>query len=401
MFNKMLMCFLFLMLTNMSFGAENTLRPIPENKVLKSIEISLEKNAENQNIYEDLLAKTLYREAITLGLREKSLDETAILNFWQKIKDKNLDLKSEVQLLKPLFSKEVLPAVLVVKADSKSPVLPRSFSYELNPVKLQEFIDATLLGYDQSLKTLYILSDITIAKDMSWADLGVSNAENFTGVILESWKKWAIPLFKKFNQVVILEKDLASNPSAMNSESVTLKWNSSLKKAETFQDRQSARFEILAQYVLVNTKSNQIIMGFDFPSQKKEVGISNPKNLSSSLASLIYNLLASQGNKIVISLDQTAAGLPTVVSEFKLVGKHGLFDLTLVNNFLNDKFKDAQMNSQVKSYDPSGSTLTIKSSLNSEALVSQLISEGGKFPLNEQKILVFSPVDRTFAIISK
>ncbi len=384
---------IILVATMILFSIPALAESLPVQK-MKTLEVTLERSPMNQDRYQDLLTELSYKEGINQELKLKSIEENDILNFWNKIEEKKLDLKAELLLLKPLFLKESFLA---------NPTLPntQSFSYEIDAVKLQALFETLTLGYDLSQKTLFIYGDISIGRDMTWADVGVSNEANFTGVILDSWKKWALTQFKKFPQVVILEKELTNPPMNLNPESVTLKWSSSLKKAETFKDRQSARFELLSQYVLVNTKNKQIILGFDYPSQKKEVGITNPKALSSSLASLIYNLLVSQGAKISSALDQVQLSSAVNISEMKVVGKHGLYDLTLINNFLNEKFKEIQLSSQIKSFDPSGSTLILKSTLTLDALMSQLSSGGGKFDLNEQKILVFSPSEHTFAIIPK
>lgn len=364
----------------------------------KNLELSLEKNAENQDRYQDLVNLAAYKEAINSELKLIPIEQSDVEKFWKKIAEKNLDLKSELLFLKPLFIRE---NIAVIENSDKTISSKHRFQYELNKNQLSDLNQTLLRGYDVSQKTLYLLVDVGISRDMTWADVGVNSPENFAGVIIDSWKKWSSGQFKTFTQVVVLPKDFSERPLNMNPESVTLKWNSLLKKAETFQDRQSARFELVAQYVLVSSKTNQILIGFDFPTQKKEVGITNGKSLSSTLASLIYNLLTTQGGKINSAIEMNAVNSSLMVSEFKLVGKHGLYDLTLVNNFLNEKFKDIKLSSELKSYQSSGSILAIKCALTTEALILKFSGDGGNFPLNEQKILVFSPNDRTFAIIQK
>lgn len=389
MFNKIFLFLFLISFINISYS---------EVGQEKSLEISLEKNAENQDRYQELVSLTAYKEAINVEFKLIPIDQSEVEKFWKKISEKNFDLKAEVLLLKPLFIKE---NIAVIENSDKSVSYKHRFQYELNKNLLNDFHQTILRGYDASQKTLFLLADIGISRDMSWADVGVNSPENFSGVIIDSWKKWGSGQFKNFSQIVVLPKDFSDRPLNMNPESVTLKWNSLLKKAETFQDRQSARFELIAQYVLVSSKTNQTLIGFDFPTQKKEVGITNSKSLSSTLASLIYNLLTTQGGKINSAIELNAVNSSLMVSEFKLVGKHGLYDLTLVNNFLNEKFKDIKLTSELKSYQSTGSILTIKSSLTADALILKFTGDGGNFPLNEQKILVFSPNDQTFAIIQK
>jgi hypothetical protein len=308
--------------------------------------------------------------------------------------------KDEVELFRPLFLKfnvQINPTQVATDQFQRG-----TFAYDLDAEKFSKFYADTMSDApDVSVKTFYIIPDINIAPEMNWFDVGVTRKENFSGVIIDSWKKWASAHFKNFTNVVVLEKDFATKPANMNAESVTLKWNSFLKKGEVFQDRKSAKYDLTAQYVLVNTKSNHSLVAFDFPTQKRELAIFNPKDLSSNLASLIYNLLNSQTAKISSALEQNLATGASSSVEIKVIGKLGLFDISQVNSFLNEHFKDISMSSEMKSYGSDGTTITLKSTLSPDDLYARFAKEGGKFPFNEQKILLFSSENKTFAIISK
>ncbi|MBC7715033.1 MAG: hypothetical protein H7177_16925 [Rhizobacter sp.] len=355
----------------------------------------------------DLFLINGIRQAVTKELIVKKLDND---EFWKKLDEKKLTETSEVTLFTPVFiSKRVdvktpsvvtpIPATIPV-----DPFIRANFIYEIDSEKLKKFYDETMSGLsipDVSIKTFYIVPDIAIDSDMSWEDVGVTKKENFSGVIVESWKKWAATNFKNFTNVVVLEKDFSDKPENINSESVTLKWNSSLKKAEVFQDRKSARFEMTAQFVLVNTKSGESLTAFDFPNQKREFNIANTKQLSSNLASLVYNLLNSQTVKIkgALELNRVSGTFKTI--EVKVTGKIGLLDMSQVNSMLAERFKQIALTSETKSYSSDSSVLSIKSTAENDSLYALFAKDGGKFPLNEQKILVFNPQDHSFAIISK
>lgn len=337
-----------------------------------------------------------YRQAITKELLERKLDSE---KFWKKIAEKNLSDEQEVEFLKPLF---VSVALLSAPDKAEDPFVRSVFSYQIDNSRANALFEQILSDMpDVSIKTFYILPEISIDQQMSWSDVGVTKKENFSGVIIESWKKWAATQFKNYSNVVVLEKDFTDKPESMNSESVTLKWNSMLKKSEVFQDRKSARFELMAQYVLVNSKSNQTLIGFDFPTQKREYGIYNPKELSSNLASLVFNLLNSQTAKINGVLESSREASQLTQVDIQIVGKHGLFDVTLVNNFLSEHFKDLTLSSELKSYSGERSVVSLKSTATAEILYAKLAQSGGKWALNEQKILLFSPSEKTFAIIAK
>ncbi len=214
-----------------------------------------------------------YRQALTKELIARDLDSD---KFWAKLEEKKLTDDQEIELLKPIF----LNVAMLSQPANPTDEFERSvFKYDLDKARVDALFNEYLSNLpDVTIKTFYIRPDIRIDDSMSWSDVGVSKAENFSGVIVESWKKWASTQFKNFGNVVVLDKDLTQIPSNMNAESVTLKWNSLLKRAEVFQDRKSARFELTAQYLLVNTKTNQTLVGFDFPTQKREFTVYNPKD---------------------------------------------------------------------------------------------------------------------------
>lgn len=348
----------------------------------------------------DLFVLNGMRQAMTKELVEKSLDSEL---FWSKIEEKKLTEIAEQEFFKPFFISQSLaipdPELQVPKIDQFSRAI---FNYELDSLKAKKLFDELFTNLpDVTLKTFYILPDINIDSEMKWEDVGVTKKENFSGVIIESWKKWAAGQFKNFVNIVVLEKDFTQKPENMNPESVTLKWVSNLKKTEVFQDRKSARFELTAQYVLINTKSGGSLVGFDFPNQKREINISKPKDLSSILASLVYNLLNSQTIKISSALEMNRASSTLTSVEIKVMGKHGLLDISQLNTFLSERFKHLALTSELKSYSSDASIISIKSTASSDSLYALFAKDGGKFPLNEQKILLFAPATHSFAIISK
>ncbi len=363
--------------------------------VEQSVEVVVKKDAATSPQM-DLLTLNGYRQAITSELLKSNLDSE---KFWKKFEEKKLSPSEEAEFFRPLFRN---PVFLSGKENPEDLFIKSIFKFDLDLEKFKALTSEFLSDLpDVSLKTFYIIPDIGIDRDMTWTDVGVSKKENFSGVIIESWKKWAATQFKNYPNVVVLEKDLSVKPSNLNPESVTLKWNSMLKKGEVFQDRRTVRYELSAQYVLVNTKSNETLVGFDFPLQKRELGINSAKDLSSNLASLVYNLLNSQTAKLTQALTQNQASAALSVVEVKITGKHGIFDITQINTILMEKFKEQALTSELKSYSSEGSMIALKSKLPPQELFNMLAKDGGKYPLNEQKILSFSPETNTFAIISK
>jgi hypothetical protein len=187
----------------------------------------------------------------------------------------------------------------------------------------------------------------------------------------------------------------------MNTKSLTLKWNSTLKKASTNIESKKAIFELSAQYILVNTKTGDVLNSFDFPLQKRELDTQNKKSLSSALASLTYNLLLSQSSKIQGIIEADGKGQEQSSLELKISSKAGLSEIYAINNLLQEKFQNIKLTSSMKSYSREGAVLNIRAEGSVDKILDSLSLEGGKFPLNEQKILLFNRTDKSFAILPK
>ena len=400
---KIITVFCLLVSLNAAFSAEEKIQI-----VVKKTDLVHDTRGGHPTIKEGPFALLLngMRQALTAELVKYEINPE---NFWKRITDKKFSDSDEINFFRPYFNRF---NIVMDKADVNAPKIAdepsaeqfqrATFSYEFDTAKIKTFfIEIMADVHDEKIKTFYIIPDINISQDMTWMDVGVSKQENFTGVIVDSWKKWAEAQFKNFPNVVILEKNFAEKSDKFNSESVTLKWNSTIKKSEVFQDRKSARFEVSAQFVLENTKSNQSLLAFDFPLQKKEITLSNSKDLSSNLASLIFNLLNSQTVKINSALELNRATSTLSIVDIKLTGKHGLFDITQINSMLAERFKEFALTAEMKNYSMDSSVISIKSTLNEEALYALFVKDGGKFMFNEQKILLFSPETKVFAIIPK
>ncbi len=391
MLNRFLIIFCALFLNMTSVKASEIIEVIIKNTELVKVAGAGEL---------DLFLLNGLRQAITKDLVEKNLDQEL---FWSKVEEKKLDIKAEILFLNPLFSESsillhpVKPVVAGVEEDAFSRA---NFKYAINSVTAKVLYGQILsLLPDPSLKAFYIFADISLATNLSWADVGVSREENFSGVILDSWKGWAKENFKSFENIVVLEKDFEEKVQGMNPESVILKWKSEIKRPSLNSERKTARFEVSAQYALLNAKSGDSLVAFDFPTQKRDVSIADSKALSSNLASLTFNLLNSQTAKVNSGLEINTSSGSYESLEIRVTGKHGLSDIIKLNALLKERFKVIQLSSELKTFASEGSTITIKSTASSTRLFELLGADGGKFPLNEQKILLFTASPPAFAII--
>lgn len=352
----------------------------------------------------DLLTLNGMRLSVTAELEARKLDSKA---FWEKLELKKITPKEEIETLRPFFS-EVSVARFVPSAEvtpkSEAPADTRisgSMNAELDSEKLRVYYDQLISNLEATkYRTFYILADIGISQaTMTWEDLGITKPENFTGVVVDSWLKLAQKDFKNFENYTILEKDFSTKPDYMNPKSVTLKWNSTFRKTYTDEQKKTATYELSAQYILVNTKSGTMLTSFDFPLQKREVSVQNKKALSSTLASLVYNLLLSQSAKIQEALESQGSAERTTI-ELKLL-KAGLSEVYALNSLIQEKLKELKATAVMKSFSSGEAIIQLEASASAEQILDKLSLDGGKFPLNEQKILLFSRADKSFAFIPK
>lgn len=349
----------------------------------------------------DLLTINGLRQAITSELEDQKLDSKL---YWEKLDQKKMSAVEELQFLKPFFENVVVSEASPPDAKEvlKEEKLRGSLKADLNIEKLKtSYIEVTTNLAETKLKTFYILASIDIDPNMSWEDLGVAKAENFSGVVIDSWKKLIEKEFKGFEKVVVLDKDFPTKPDYMNSKSVTLKWNSTFRKVFSSAEKKTASYELSAQYVLVSSKSGDVITSFDFPLQKRGLDVQDKKALSSSLASLVYNLLLSQTNKLSSLLEVEAKAGEQSHLDIKIITKTSLSEIFAINTFLQEKFKDIKLVSQMQSYSADGAILSIRAEGSIDKILDSLSLEGGKYPLNEQKILLFNRTDKSFAILPK
>ena len=249
-----------------------------------------------------------------------------------------------------------------------------------------------LLADELPKKTLYLSANIELAKNTKWEDIGVASEESFVEVIKNSWKAWAETHFKSFEVV-----DLGLPPkdaAQLHHGSKIIKWSSEIKKIS------DGNFELSAQYIVIGALHKDVLLSFDFPLQKLSVETADKKELSSKIASLVYNLLNSQTRKISALQDKVAqAGEETSVT-IKITGNISLSEMSQLKNLLPETFKDLQLSCELKDFSLGSGTLLIRAKTTEEKLFLAFV-QVGKLPLNEQKVLLFNQDDKSFAILSK
>ncbi len=370
-------------------------------EIVLPIEIGPSQISKENVVEENLILKAL-TQSLNLELDELKVDKE---NFWSKVEKKKLSDKNEIDLLKSFFDKSelILPeSNKPLPTIQTAPIIQASFKVEFDELIFKIRYNDFMLDVEElKKKTFYILPSIDLDTSLTWEDLGVGQQENFSGVILDAWKKLAQSQFTGFDQVVVLDKDFVRKPDALNPNSVTLKWKSIYKKMSSNSEAKTMSFELNAQYILVKTKTNEVISSFDFPSQKREFSTDNKKNLSSNLASLVYNLLLAQSGKISKVLLTESLIVSRCELESKITSKTSLSEIYQLISALQENLKDIKLAAQMKSFSEEGTTIVIRAESTLEKLLATLAKNDGQMPLTEKKILVFNSSDKTFAIITK
>lgn len=254
-------------------------------------------------------------------------------------------------------------------------------------------------------KAFFIMPAIELDAKLTWQDVGVSKRELFTGAIYSSWKGLLREQFKDYPVSDVVEMLPVGTSeevqTAVHGESVVLKWKSTIKRTFISQDKTVLRFEVLAQFILAQQKNGQVIYAFDFPLHKKEFKTASDREVSSGLASLIFNLLNSQTQKIKVALEQNRVALAQNEMLLRVRGAHGMSDLIGFSKILRELYPEAGFSLEIKTYSREESTIKLRSRFFADEVYKLFLKNEGKINFNEQKILQFLENEHAFAILPK
>lgn len=339
---------------------------------------------------------TGYRQAISDELKLLGFDRNnGIEEFWKSIKAKNLKFEKEISYLAPVFTEVSFASKAQIENQAES----MTFKYGIDQSKLKKLFADNVQSYvNYASVNLYLNPEITIDNNLEWKDLGVASKEDFVNAIVDSWRSWAKEKFPSFENVVVMTNDFKEIPEDLNPGAITIKWSSHIKRPEVFSERMSALYSITSQYVVVNTKTNINLLAFDFPEQKNEYSVQKAQELSSKLASFIYNSLNSQTAKISSTVDFNKASSTLHITDFKLKGAVGMSDLTLVSSHLQNKYKAYALESDLKNYSTDVSILAIRSTADEAGLNKVFALDKGPISISDNKTLAFDIETNSFAV---
>lgn len=396
-----LKCFLgSFLVTQIAFAGQTLNLTINEKDFEKELEVEKVEGAPEAPKLSMINKYTLtgYRQAITDELKLLGFDKNnGIEDFWKSINAKNLKFEKEITYLAPVFTEVSFAS----KAQTETQSETMSFKYEVDQNKLKKLFAENVQSYvNHAVANLYLNPEITIDSNLEWKDLGVSSKEDFVNAIVDSWKSWAKEKFPSFENVIVMTSDFKEVPEDLNPGAISIKWSSHIKRPEVYTERMSALYSITSQYVVANTKTNINLLAFDFPEQKSEYSVQKTQELSSKLASFIYNSLNSQTAKISSTVDFNKASSTLHIADFNLKGAMGMSDLIQVSHYLQNKYKAYALESDLKNYSTDVSVLAIRSTADAAGLNKIFALDKAPVAISDTKTLSFDVETNTFGIVT-
>jgi hypothetical protein len=338
-------------------------------------------------------------------LKLKSLDSEV---YFSKVKSMNLSLEKYNEFISSFFSKTSVVRLAGIDAKSSASNEVRGiFRSEFNDNKFADnYFDLIEDLNSYKSKRFYYDLEIDLLNNGKWLDLGVFNQESFTNVIMDSW----LDLFNKnivgFESIERVDgkykKVLDQYSNRMNSESLELKLECKIKKAFENANTNKSSFEINAHYLLINSKSRETIYSFDFSIQKKEISNLNKKELSSAIASLIYNMIKVQ----IPNINDAIEKIKNVTEfNFELTGQQFFSDITNAQLALDKYLAPWKAKVQTKQLGLKSTIFTIKVENQTQEALVKFLKLMEKSPLTndikEKKFLIFNSENNSFAIVQK
>jgi hypothetical protein len=327
--------------------------------------------------------------------------------FDEKVLEKNFSTEKYYEFLKSFFVKEEL--IFVAGTDAKAGSgLPRKaiFSGTINDSDFKEkFIDLTEnMGLHKN-KNFYIELNLDLLGGLSWTDFGISNESSMNSSISNFWKDYYLEHFKDFKNIIsvdeLVKPILKNRYSNFSSDSVLQKVNVSVKKISENKSSKKITLLIEGNFILLGIKENSVLVSFDFIPVKKELSLKNQKELSSTIGTLIFNMIKYQTKSIDTSLSFKKTKLENT---FLLKGQELFSDIYSAQRVLEEYFSKDSIKVSIKKINLVQTDLIISGPLTNEVVVEKLKSLGEKPISNdpkEQKVLIFDAANNSFAITQK
>lgn len=366
-----------------------------------NIEIAIPKNEEGLKMSEQDVLIRGKEEALKEYLKAKKLD---IENFQLKLNQKKNSKNRYDELLNTVFTDTNIYYLSDLNAKNFSKAV---FRGNLDEEKFEEFYSEVVNDLETlaDKKVFYDLN-VELQNSLTWLDLGVYDSGIFKETILNTWNELLRKSIDGFSNIEVADGKfkLATEkfPKKINPNSVFIEVKVLIKKTNENVTSKKASFEINAQYLILKASTKEIIYSFSFPLQKKELSITNKKDLNSTFATIIYNLLKVQAPMIAEALKKVES---MVEISFELKGQELFSDVSKAQTILDTFLKELEVKVEIKQLGLASSILLLKVDQGKKERVFEKLKAQGKLPLslapNEQKFLILNENNNSFAIVKK
>lgn len=299
-------------------------------------------------------------------------------------------------------SSDVLSEISKEVAAEVAKEVSSEISNETAPVN-ETGIDPRLLAV-KNAETLYFDLDLTLSKDLSVQEIGVSDLTSITGAVVDAWKKWAqkdLPQFKNVEDFRALNfKSAEQHP-----KNYTVEFKAHLKKLARATITGRLDVEVSAQYVVIRLSDRKVLSSFDFPNIQRTLETKVQKELSSKVASLIFNLLNAKTadlNQVLASQFTNDTNLVTG-HKFAIRGAQSLLEINKLNTTLRNVNLKSQvlckLETQIKSFSTESAELALESAC-SELNIMEYLKSLGQLEIDNGRVFHFLPNEKSFEIFT-
>lgn len=366
-----------------------------------NVELTVPKENNTQTMSDQDLLIRGKEEAIKEYLKGKNYDQA---KFEEKLNLKKNSKTRYDELLNTVFTDTNIYFLSDLNAKNFSKAV---FRGNLDETKFDDFYFELVNDLETlAEKKVFYQLDVELQNSLTWLDVGVYDSALFKNTILNTWNEVLRKFIIGYSNVEVVDDKfkLAFDkfPKKINLDSALIEVKVSIKKTSENSISKKATFEINAQYLILKAATKEVIYSFNYPLQKKELQIANKKDLNSTLATLIFNLVKVQAPSIGDALKKSESQIELA---FNLKGQELFSDVSKAKSMLDTYLLDLEAKLDIKQLSLTNSIISIKIDQDKKDRLIEKLKTAGKIPLsqspNEQKFLVLTGDNNSFAIVKK
>ena len=366
-----------------------------------NVELTVPKENNTQSMSDQDLLIRGKEEAIKEYLKGKNYDQA---KFEEKLNLKKNSKTRYDELLNTVFTDTNIYFLSDLNAKNFSKAV---FRGNLDETKFDDFYFELVNDLETlAEKKVFYQLDIELQNSLTWLDIVVYDSALFKNTILNSWNEVLRKFIIGYTNIEVVDDKfkLAFDkfPKKINLDSALIEVKVLIKKTSENSISKKATFEINAQYLILKSATKEVIYSFNYPIQKKELQIANKKDLNSTLATLIFNLVKVQAPSIGDALKKSESQIELA---FNLKGQELFSDVSKAKSMLDTYLLDLEAKLEIKQLSLTNSIISIKIDQDKKERLVEKLKTAGKIPLsqspNEQKFLVLTGDNNSFAIVKK